>query len=102
MCESLRSDILDPLVSEVLHSSITKASRFDMSLIQNMWVSKCPKCNQSFTGEMRMGLEEAWWSQVCDVEEKHPEILSKAHACLINCGNPELTEMCATVSMILT
>ena len=40
-----------------------------MTLLQNMW-SKCPKCNQSFTGEMRIGLAESWWSQVCDHEEK--------------------------------
>ncbi len=128
LCESLRSSILDPQLSEGLHSSITKASRFDMSLIQNMW-SKCPKCNQSFTGEMRIGLAEAWWSQVCDLEEKDPvgymgavmnltvtlamfkedperrkqyqQILSKAHACLIKYGNPDETEMCGALSMIL-
>jgi hypothetical protein len=42
-----------------------------MTLIQNMW-NKCPKCNQTFTGEMRIGLTESWWSQVGDHEEKDP------------------------------
>ena len=70
---------------------------------------------------MRIGLAEAWWSQVCDLEDKDPvgymravmnltatlamlkedperrkqyqQILSKAHACLIKYGNPDETEM---------
>jgi hypothetical protein len=97
----------------------TKASRSDMTaiaVIQNMW-SKCPKCNQPLTGEMRIGLAEAWWSQVCDQEEKDPVgymgavvnltvtlamlkedperreqyqlFLSKAHACLKKYGKPD-------------
>jgi hypothetical protein len=119
---------LDPQVSEALRSSMAKASRFDMTLIQNMW-NKCPKCNQSFTGEMRIGLAESWWSQVCDQEEKDPvgymgavmnltatlgmlkedperrkqyqQILSKAGACLIKYGDPEEPEMCGAFMMIL-
>jgi hypothetical protein len=87
-----------------------------IAVIQNMW-SKCPKCNQPLTGEMRIGLAEAWWSQVCDQEEKDPVgymgavvnltvtlamlkedperreqyqlFLSKAHACLKKYGKPD-------------
>jgi hypothetical protein len=30
------------------------------------WWWKCQKCEQHFTGEMRDGLANAWWSQVRD------------------------------------
>ena len=36
---------------------------------------QCQTCGQGFTGEMRTGLGEAWWSRVCDQAEESEERL---------------------------
>ena len=33
------------------------------------WWLTCQTCKQQFTGEMRNGLANAWWSRVCDRAE---------------------------------
>jgi tetratricopeptide (TPR) repeat protein len=40
---------------------------------------ECQTCGQYFTGAMRTGLAEAFWSRVCDEEEESEERLSAAH-----------------------
>ena len=42
------------------------------------WWWTCQTCEQQFTGEMRDGLANAWWSQVCDRAEDDRERLSAA------------------------
>ena len=42
------------------------------------WWWKCQTCEQQFTGEMRDGLVNAWWSQVCDRAEDDGERLDAA------------------------
>ena len=42
------------------------------------WWWKCQTCEQYFTGEMRDGLANAWWSQVRDRAEDDEERLSAA------------------------
>ena len=44
---------------------------------------ECQTCGQQFTGAMRTGLAEAWWSRVCDEAEESEERLAAAH----NLGN---------------
>ena len=39
---------------------------------------KCQTCGQHFTGAMRTGLAEAWWSRVCDEAEESAERLAAA------------------------
>ena len=39
---------------------------------------KCQTCGQHFTGAMRTGLAEAWWSRVCDEAEESEERLAAA------------------------
>jgi hypothetical protein len=39
---------------------------------------ECQTCGQQFTGAMRTGLAEAWWSRVCDEAEESAERLSAA------------------------
>ncbi len=43
-----------------------------------MWW-ECQTCGQRFTGAMRTGLAEAWWSRVCDEAEESEERLWAAH-----------------------
>ena len=40
---------------------------------------ECQTCGQDFTGAMRTGLGEAWWSRVCDQAEESAERLSAAN-----------------------
>ena len=40
---------------------------------------ECQTCGQHFTGAMRTGLAEAWWSRVCDEAEESAERLAAAH-----------------------
>ena len=40
---------------------------------------ECQTCEQRFTGAMRTGLGEAWWSRVCDQAEESAERLGAAH-----------------------
>jgi hypothetical protein len=40
--------------------------------------SKCQMCKQNFTGEMRRGLAEAWWSRVHNNTEEDNERLAAA------------------------
>ena len=40
---------------------------------------ECQTCGQDFTGAMRTGLGEAWWSRVCDQAEESEERLGAAH-----------------------
>ena len=40
---------------------------------------ECQTCGQYFTGAMRTGLGEAWWSRVCDEAAESAERLSAAH-----------------------
>jgi len=42
------------------------------------WWWTCQTCEQQFTGEMRDGLANAWWSQVCDRAEDDWERLAAA------------------------
>ena len=42
-----------------------------------MWW-ECQTCGQKFTGAMRTGLAEAWWSRVCDKAEESAERLFAA------------------------
>ena len=42
------------------------------------WWWTCQTCEQHFTGEMRDGLANAWWSQVCDRAEDDDERLDAA------------------------
>ena len=42
------------------------------------WWWTCQTCKQLFTGEMRDGLANAWWSQVCDRAEDDGERLDAA------------------------
>ena len=42
-----------------------------------MWW-ECQTCGQPFTGAMRTGLAEAWWSRVCDEAEESKERLAAA------------------------
>ena len=42
------------------------------------WWWTCQTCKQRFTGEMRDGLANAWWSQVCDRAEDDGERLDAA------------------------
>jgi len=42
------------------------------------WWWTCQTCKQPFTGEMRDGLANAWWSQVCDRAEDDGERLCAA------------------------
>ena len=42
------------------------------------WWRTCQTCKQQFTGEMRDGLANAWWSQVRDRAEDDRERLSAA------------------------
>ena len=44
----------------------------------NEWWWTCQTCEQQFTGEMRDGLANAWWSQVCDRAEDDGERLDAA------------------------
>jgi hypothetical protein len=53
-------------------AGIHEDSKFDLCEIQRLW-SQCPKCKQTFTGAMRVGLAEVWWSQVCDHVKKDPD-----------------------------
>jgi hypothetical protein len=39
---------------------------------------ECQTCGQRFTGAMRTGLAEAWWSRVCDQAEESEERLAAA------------------------
>ena len=39
---------------------------------------ECQTCGQPFTGAMRTGLAEAWWSWVCDEAEESEERLAAA------------------------
>ena len=39
---------------------------------------ECQTCGQQFTGAMRTGLAEAWWSRVCDEAEESEERLAAA------------------------
>ena len=39
---------------------------------------KCQTCGQPFTGAMRTGLAEAWWSRKCDEAEESAERLAAA------------------------
>ncbi len=39
---------------------------------------ECQTCQQKFTGAMRTGLGEAWWSRVCDEAEESAERLCAA------------------------
>jgi tetratricopeptide (TPR) repeat protein len=39
---------------------------------------KCQTCGQGFTGAMKTGLAEAWWSRVCDQAEESEERLAAA------------------------
>ena len=39
---------------------------------------ECQTCGRPFTGAMRTGLAEAWWSRVCDEAEESAERLSAA------------------------
>ena len=45
----------------------------------NWWWWTCQTCEQRFTGAMRIGLANAWWSQVRDRAEEDPERLAAAH-----------------------
>ena len=45
----------------------------------NRWWWTCQTCEQEFTGAMRIGLANAWWSQVRDRAEEDPERLAAAH-----------------------
>ena len=45
----------------------------------NRWWWTCQTCEQEFTGAMRIGLANAWWSQVRDRDEEDPERLEAAH-----------------------
>ena len=40
---------------------------------------ECQTCGEEFTGAMRTGLGEAWWSRVCDEAEESAERLCAAH-----------------------
>ncbi len=40
---------------------------------------QCQTCGQDFTGAMRTGLGEAWWSRVCVQAEESAERLGAAH-----------------------
>ncbi len=40
---------------------------------------ECQTCGQRFTGAMRTGLGEAWWSRMCDQAEESAERLCAAH-----------------------
>jgi tetratricopeptide (TPR) repeat protein len=40
---------------------------------------ECQTCGQRFTGEMRRGLGEAWWSRVCAQAEESTDRLGAAH-----------------------
>ena len=40
---------------------------------------QCQTCGQYFTGAMRTGLGEAWWSRVCDQAEESAQRLGAAH-----------------------
>ena len=42
------------------------------------WWWTCQTCEQQLTGEMRYGLANAWWSQVCDRAEDDRERLTAA------------------------
>ena len=42
------------------------------------WWFTCQTCEQRFTGAMRIGLANAWWSQVRDRAEEDPERLAAA------------------------
>jgi len=42
------------------------------------WWFTCQTCEQRFTGEMRGGLANEWWSRVCDRAEDDGERLSSA------------------------
>ena len=42
------------------------------------WWWTCQTCEQQFTGEMRDGLANAWWSQVCHRAEDDGERLDAA------------------------
>ena len=42
------------------------------------WWWTCQTCEQQFTGEMRDGRANAWWSQVCDRAEDDDERLDAA------------------------
>ena len=44
----------------------------------NEWWWTCQTCEQKFTGEMRDGLANAWWSRVCDGAEDDRERLAAA------------------------
>ncbi len=39
---------------------------------------ECQTCGQRFTGAMRTGLAEAWWSRVCEQAEESEERLAAA------------------------
>ena len=39
---------------------------------------ECQTCGQQFTGAMRTGLAEAWWSRMCDEAEESAERLAAA------------------------
>ncbi len=39
---------------------------------------ECQTCGQDFTGAMRTGLAEVWWSWVCDEAEESEERLAAA------------------------
>ena len=43
------------------------------------WWFTCQTCEQEFTGAMRIGLANAWWSKVRDRAEEDPERLAAAH-----------------------
>jgi hypothetical protein len=47
---------------------------------------ECQTCEQNFTGAMRTGLGDAWWSWVCDEAEESDERLCAAHN-LAECRN---------------